>query len=140
MAKKTKAHDSSLLKKRFLEAFRQTGNITQAAALAGMDRKTHYDWLEKDPQGYGKEFRDAEEHAIDLLEAEAWRRGLKGVRKPVGWHQGKPGGFVREYSDTLLIFLLKGARPEKYRERFEHVGKDGEALFKIYQGVKPEDV
>jgi len=24
---------------------------------------------------------------------------------------------VREYSDTLLIFLLKGLRPEKYRER-----------------------
>jgi hypothetical protein len=24
---------------------------------------------------------------------------------------------IREYSDTLLIFLLKAARPEKYRER-----------------------
>jgi hypothetical protein len=24
---------------------------------------------------------------------------------------------VRKYSDTLLIFLLKGARPAKYRER-----------------------
>jgi hypothetical protein len=30
-----------------------------------------------------------------------------------------------EYSDTLLIFLLKGARPEKYRERADvrHSGK-----------------
>jgi hypothetical protein len=24
---------------------------------------------------------------------------------------------IREYSDTLLIFLLKAARPERYRER-----------------------
>jgi hypothetical protein len=30
-----------------------------------------------------------------------------------------------EYSDTLLIFLLKGIRPEKYRERFEHSGPEG---------------
>lgn len=30
-----------------------------------------------------------------------------------------------EYSDTLLIFLLKGARPEVYRERADvrHSGK-----------------
>ena len=28
-------------------------------------------------------------------------------------------GTVREYSDTLLIFLLKGWKPEKYKDRRE---------------------
>ena len=27
---------------------------------------------------------------------------------------------MREYSDTLLIFQLKGRRPEKYRESVDH--------------------
>ena len=30
-----------------------------------------------------------------------------------------------DYSDTLLIFLLKGLRPQKYRERYEHTGANG---------------
>ena len=32
---------------------------------------------------------------------------------------------IQEYSDTLLIFLLKGVRPQKYRElrQTEHTGK-----------------
>ena len=51
--------------------------------------------------------------AADILEDEVDRRAVEGVEKPVGWHKGKPGGYVREYSDTLLIFLLKGDRPEK---------------------------
>ena len=29
---------------------------------------------------------------------------------------------MRKYSDTLLIFLLKGLRPEKYKERMELKG------------------
>ncbi len=37
----------------------------------------------------------------------------------MGWYKGKPGGTVREYSDILLIFLLKALRPERYRERAE---------------------
>lgn len=127
MAKKTAAHDSARLKKAFLDAFRETGNITAAALEVDMSRRTHYRWLDED-EGYTEEFRDALEHASDLLEAEARRRAVDGVDEPTGWFQGTPGGYVRRYSDTLLIFLLKGARPEKYRERYEHTGKDGKDL------------
>jgi len=35
---------------------------------------------------------------------------------------------VREYSDTLLIFLLKGLRPAKYRERYDVVVEAGDSL------------
>jgi hypothetical protein len=35
---------------------------------------------------------------------------------------------VREYSDTLLIFLLKGLRLAKYRERYDVVVEAGDSL------------
>ena len=49
---------------------------------------------------------------------------MEGTKKPV-FHQGKRVGGVQEYSDTLLIFLLKGTRPKKFRDnmKVEHAGK-----------------
>lgn len=111
----------------FLQAFRDTGNISVAAKLAGVDRKEHYRWLEAGGE-YPKLFEDATDTAADGLEAEARRRAVEGIEEPVGWFKGEPGGYVKRYSDTLLIFLLKGAKPEKYRERYEHTGKDGDPL------------
>ena len=61
----------------------------------------------------------AEECAADIIESEAFRRAVHGIEKPTGWYKGKPGGYVREYSDVLTIFLMKGLRPEKYRDRVE---------------------
>ncbi|MCH7474353.1 MAG: hypothetical protein IIA27_06745 [Gemmatimonadetes bacterium] len=92
-----------------------------ACEVAGVGRSSHYRWLEKDPE-YREAFELAKEDAADILEAEAYRRAVEGVEKPVGWYKGKPGGTVREYSDILLIFLLKALRPEKYRERVEMHG------------------
>lgn len=110
----------------FLAAYAKTGNITVAANKAGINRGTHYEWVESDPD-YAERFQDAGEEAADYLEAEARRRAVVGVEEPVGWYKGEPGGTVRKYSDTLLIFLLKGLRPEKFRERHshEHSGPDG---------------
>lgn len=50
-----------------------------------------------------------------MLEREAFRRAHTGTLKPI-YQGGEKVGSVREYSDTLMIFLLKGARPQKYRE------------------------
>ncbi len=102
----------------FLAAFRETGNVRLTCEVAGVGRNSHYRWLEKDSE-YREAFELAKEDAADILEAEAYRRAVEGVEKPVGWYKGKPGGTVREYSDILLIFLLKALRPEKYRERVE---------------------
>jgi hypothetical protein len=124
---------------RFLDSFLDTANVSRSCTVAGIHRQTHYDWMRDDPE-YAVAFREAEEHAADLLEAEARRRAIEGVEEPAGWYQGKPGGTVTRYSDTLLIFLLKGARPEKYRERIEHTGAGGEPLFKVYQGVDTDRV
>jgi hypothetical protein len=102
----------------FLAAFRATGNVRLACKAASVGRSSHYRWLEKNSE-YREAFDLAKEDAADIIEAEAFRRAVVGVEKPVGWYKGKPGGTVREYSDILLIFLLKALRPEKYRERVE---------------------
>ena len=62
----------------------------------------------------------------ELMEVEAVRRGMVGVEKPV-FQQGRQVGTIREYSDLLLMFMLKSRRPEVYREnhRVEHVGQGG---------------
>ena len=103
-------------KRQFLAAYSELGNVSQAAKLVAMDRGNHPRWMREDPE-YAEAFAEAKEIACDNLEAEARRRAVEGTEKPV-FHNGQVCGTIREYSDTLLIFLLKGAMPEKYRERY----------------------
>ena len=102
--------------------------------MAGIDRGTHYDWLQKDPE-YRAQFERAQEVAIQALEDEAVRRAYEGVERPV-YQGGEKVGVIREYSDTLLIFLLKGARPQKYRERYDVVVEAGEGLVRAIERGK----
>jgi hypothetical protein len=98
----------------FIKALGTCGNITWAATAAGISRQTAYEHKGNDPQ-----FSAAWDEAIDLavchLEVEARRRAVEGILKPV-FHGGEKVGSIREYSDTLLIFLLKAANPAKYRD------------------------
>jgi len=105
----------------FLAAYRENGNIRLACEAGQIGRSSHYRWMERYPD-YVKEFEQAKADAVDVLEAEARRRAVDGWKEPVGWYRGQAGGTVRRYSDTLLIFLLKGAAPQKYRERMEVSG------------------
>jgi hypothetical protein len=98
----------------FLEAIRQTCNVTSACKQVGIGRRTAYNHREQD-EDFAAKWADAVEEGADELEAEAWRRAKDGVEKPVFW-RGQRIATVREYSDTLLIFLLKAYRPEKFRE------------------------
>ena len=107
----------------FLEAYAKIGTITYAAKASGVNRQRHYDWLKGDAEYVGH-FASAQEQAIEVMEVEALRRAVTGVDKPI-YFQGKKIDTIKEYSDILLIFLLKGARPEKYRDRMEHTGQGG---------------
>jgi len=116
----------------FLAALAETANVLKSSEIARIARRTVYDWKSAD-----SEFADAWERALDIgtdaLEDEAVRRAHDGVDEPV-FYQGKACGVVRKYSDTLLIFLLKGRRPEKYRDRPSHatgVPDDGPVFFKV---------
>ena len=112
------------LKIKFLAAYQQTGNVVAAARVAKIDRQQHYRWLDSDPD-YARRFDESRRQAADILESEAIRRAVSGCKELV-LHGGKPirdpetGEYLfrHKYSDVLLIFLLKGLLPEKYRDSF----------------------
>ena len=112
-------------KRAFLAAYAELGTITHAATAAGIDRNTHTQWLKVDAE-YATAFEDAKQQAIEKLEREAVRRASEGIDKPI-FYQGHLVTTIKEYSDTLLIFLLKGLKPERYRDRLEHGLSDGAA-------------
>ena len=104
--------------KAFIAALAKTGNVTEACRLVDrLDRRMPYD-LRKQDAVFAAEWDSALEEASDRMETEARRRAEQGVLEPV-YQGGKKVGSIRRYSDTLLIFLLKGARPDKYRDRFD---------------------
>lgn len=109
-------------KRAFLAAYARTGNVSEAARIAGVNRMSHYNWL-ADDERYADVFAHAHDIAIEYLEAVARQRATEGWLEPV-FHKGEVVGHVRKFSDTLLIFLLKGARPETYRENatIRHTG------------------
>ena len=84
---------------RFLDAIRASGNVRLAANAAGIDRSTPYIRASRDP-AFKAAWAEANEDAVDLLEAEARRRALT-------------------TSDGLLMFLLRAHRPERYRDRVD---------------------
>lgn len=118
-----------------LEALREGGTVADAAKAAVINRATAYRWREADKK-FADAWDDAIEEGTDALEKEAIRRAVEGVREPV-IYQGKFSTVtdpntgeetpltVRKYSDSLLMFMLKGRRPEKFKDRHEHTGKDG---------------
>lgn len=112
-------------KSAFLNELIITGNVSKAASAVGVNRVTvyrHKNAVDKNGDLKNKNFSDAWDEAVDIyidaLVEEAGRRALSGVEKPVGWYQGVAGGTVKDYSDNLLMFLIKAHRPE-FREKIE---------------------
>jgi len=70
---------------------------------------------------------------VENLEAEAWRRAVEGVEKPV-FQGGVQVGVIREFSDSVLMFLLRARKPEVYWERYD-VTKASQPLIKAYGNV-----
>ena len=109
----------------FLDALAETCNVTRACEAAGLSRAVAYVWRDADPE-FAARWENARRIGAEALEDECMRRATEGVDEPV-FFQGVECGTVRKYSDTLAIFLLKGAMPEKYREKasMELTGANG---------------
>jgi hypothetical protein len=86
-------------KRAFLAAYSRCGSLSRAAKRAGVDRRTHYNWKRADPD-YREAFLQATIEAGDSLE-------------------DKLMDLAHEGNVTAAIFLLKGLRPEKYKDRNE---------------------
>src|SRR5438067_5704413 len=80
----------------FLDNLRKYGAGYVACKQANIARSTAYDARNAEPE-FAAAWEEAKEDALDLLEATAHKR-------------------AHAVSDTLLMFLLKAGRPEKYRE------------------------
>ena len=68
---------------------------------------------------------------------EAHRRATEGVDKAI-YHQGKICGYVREYSDQLLIMLIKADEPERFTDR-KTVTHQGTTLHFHVDGIDMPD-
>jgi len=97
----------------FLEVLRETGTVTKAAKAVSMSTSRLYELRAAD-EDFRTDWDEAQEIGenvlLEVMEKEADRRAMKGTCKAV-FYKGKPCGFVREYSDTLLMFRMKKLNP-----------------------------
>lgn len=111
-------------RERFIAALRNSGNVRASCQAAGVSRVTAYRTYQESEE-FAREWDEALEEAIDTLEAAAWQRARDGVTRtePIMYQGQKVGErVVTEYSDQLLVTLLKAHRPEKYKERVDSSG------------------
>lgn len=130
-------------RKTFIKILETSGNVAAAARAAKVGRSWLYQLRSRDP-GFAEEWRDAEEAAVDLMEAEARRRAVDGIEEPLvgGGKLIKDDDgrtvVVRKYNDRLLEFLLKAHRPEKYRDKSESLASPHAPAVHIIVDADPE--
>ena len=81
-----------------MAAYATVGRVDKACKIAGMSRETHYQKL-RNEEAYRAAFAEADHRFRDVIEAELVRRAIECE------------------SDTLLMFIARGAMPDKYRDR-----------------------
>jgi hypothetical protein len=76
-------------RERFVLSLAETlGNVTEACKLAGISRRTYYNWYEESPE-FRQAVQDVHETRLDMLEEAALKKALE------------------KQDTTMLIFLLK---------------------------------
>jgi hypothetical protein len=110
-----RAKETAAAKQRFIDALASSGVVLAAVRAAGVARSVVYEWRAAD-EAFRSAWLEALDDSSDLLEAEAVRRAARGTPRPV-FYRGEQVGSITEYSDALLMFLLKARRPETYREQ-----------------------
>jgi hypothetical protein len=88
---------TSQIRAAFLDTLGKTGNVTLTCDIHALHRPAIYAWRNEDA-GFAADWEAALVLGTEALEDEAQRRAMKS-------------------SDLLMIFLLKGLKPDKYRER-----------------------
>jgi len=108
-------------KTEFLRRLRECGLVNKSAVLCKLSRSVLYQHKRASAK-FATAWDLAVDESVDsVLIEEATRRAVHGVRKPLT-HLGEfthdtEGNinYIREYSDSLLMFLIKARRPE-YRQ------------------------
>lgn len=112
----------------FFDTLAATDHVRKAVSASGLARRTVYAWRDSDPE-FAQRWTDAREAYVDRLEAEAYRRAVEGIDKGV-WHQGQQVGLEKQYSDSLLLAMLRAKRSREYgdKSKFEVSGPEGAPL------------
>lgn len=121
---------------KFLAALATSPNITDAARVAGITRDAAYKARKADP-AFAAQWDDALEQSTDAMIGEMYRRAVHGTEKPV-FHMGEIVGHVREYSDTLAIFLAKAHRREVYGDVSKQIIEDNRKAYDV--GNTPDNL
>lgn len=96
------------------------GNVSRACETCQISRVAVWNKEKTDPT-FKTRLDEARKLGIEVLEEECVRRAFEGVEEPVGFFQGVSYEVRTNYSDTLIQFLLRGNKPEKFRERTENI-------------------
>lgn len=109
------------LMQKVLNEYVRCGVIGTACDRAGVRRNVHKEWLERFPK-YKELYEEIREKYVDGLEVVAHER-------------------AREKSDSLLMFLLKAERREKFGDRTELDHKNAQAPITLVfaEGMLNED-
>lgn len=84
----------------FLDAFTKTGTVLGASRRCNISRETVRLWRKNDSV-FAERFEDADLDITETLETKAMSMAMAG-------------------DTTMVIFLLKSRRPEKYRDHVKH--------------------
>lgn len=137
----TSEREKSLWEAGFLEALAYFGNDLKACEVAGIERTTIWRKRKAHPD-FDVDYREARERYKDRLEDECRRRGVEGWEEPV-IHNGKlqfrhdaEGNLIRDeegnavpltirkFDTTLLIFVMKAERRDKFSDRVHVITED----------------
>jgi len=102
-------------KKKFLKLLQDSGgNVSRACRDIGLSSRGAYKMKDRN-KAFSDQWDEIAEAGTDDLIEEARRRAYHGIDKPI-YHQGFKVDTIKEYSDTLLIFMIKAKRPE-YKDK-----------------------
>lgn len=101
---------------KFITLLSANPSVALAARGSGISRTTVYNYRKQSVE-FAQRWRKAKAEALELLEAEAWQR-------------------ARKQSDTLMIFLLKAHKPNKYQDRLRILHDFNSAEIKTLRQIK----
>jgi hypothetical protein len=97
-----------------IDLLSQGHTLAQVREALGINRVAVYRWRQGD-KVFAQAYSNAMEAGTDLIEQEARRRAVEGYDRPV-FQRGQLAGLERVYSDMLLALLLRGRRPDVFRD------------------------
>lgn len=101
----------------YLGYYALTGRKGDSAVASGVSYSTVNRWY-KENDVFAELCHDAHQEWLNILEREAYRRGVEGVWEPVvGGKDPVIVTYVKKYSDRLLEKLMNKADPEGYGNR-----------------------